>query len=252
MFWGINDDAVLLIETIQTEFFPVMTNPDDPIIKPSHFKLPEIERNVILFYIAHHFHLLRRWVDGEKPRSFGPAKRFDHRINGKDWTILGGFVGAPLAAIVLENAIHAGGRHFHAFGTCGWIGGSPCSFGEVHIPAEGVDETGMAGDYGGESNRIRFTQAEESTTCSKIVSVNSFYRLTPRKLESYRKQNIDLIDMEAAPLSHICSLNRTTFHPRFLVSDCVTGDLKWVNGSTSTAFRQGLESAVRYMAERLI
>lgn len=229
-----------------------MTDPDESIIKPSHFKLHEVAENVILFYILHHFHLFRRYVDNEKLYSFGPTKRFDHRINGKDWTILGGFIGAPLAAIVLENAIHAGGRFFQAFGTCGWVGGPSYNIGEMHIPAAGLDETGMVKDYAGHSNRVDFAHPEESITCGNIVSVNSFYRLTPRKLESYRKQNIDLIDMEAAPLSHICSLNNARFHPRFVVSDYVTDDLKWVNGSTSDTFRQGLDSAFRYFTERLL
>ncbi|MBU2512225.1 hypothetical protein KJ966_12875 [bacterium] len=217
---------------------------DKAIINPDDFKLAPLEPNVILFFILRHFYMFHEIVKGSKIRSYGPAKRFSFTFQGSDYSALGGFIGAPLAAIILENAIVSGGKHFRAFGTAGWIGKETVELGSLHNPVSAMDKTGMMADYGAEKPLTEFRYSDGKPTCRKIVSVNSFYRLTPDKLEDYRAHQADVIDMEAAPLNHITLLRGGTYQPLFVISDYVDPALKWIEGTGTNSFSTGLEKGL--------
>ncbi len=163
------------------------------IITPKHFKLPELAENVFLFFIRHHFFMFREMVNGGKISSFGPAKRFDFTKTGIDYSVLGGFIGAPFSVIIAENAMVSGAKSFKAFGTAGCIGSDTIKIGEIHRPEKAWDDTGMIQDYSGSSNWTAFNYTGTQPSCGNIVSVNSFYCLTPVNLERYRSQSIEII-----------------------------------------------------------
>lgn len=216
------------------------SQPQASIIQPSHFRLPLLEEDVFLFYSLQHFHLFHELVKGSTVKSYGPAKRFRFERNGRASAALGGFIGAPIAAIILENAIVSGGRFFRAFGTCGWVGANPIDPGCALVPVEGYDETGMMKDYGSQSGITNFKSASENAS-GKIVSVNSFYRLTPDNVKRYRSLGIDMIDMEAAPLNHICLIRDVLFNPLFVVSDSVDPAGQWHNWSAQPEFKKAID-----------
>lgn len=218
-----------------------MKDNDHAIITPSSFKLPPLHQHVILFFILNHFYLFRDLINGAKVKSYGSSKRFDFVHEGLEYSALGGFIGAPLAAIILENAIVSGAKHVKAFGSAGWIGQTSCEIGKLYYPAAALDKTGMMSDYGAEQPVTRLKYKNVKPSCRNIVSVNSFYRLTKEKLAEYRAIEADLIDMEAAPLNYISQLRGVTYQPLFIVSDAVDPTFKWINGTKTDAFRSGLE-----------
>ncbi len=223
---------------------------DKAIINPGDFRLVPLESNVILFFILRHFYMFHEMVKGSKIKSYGPAKRFSFAHEQGNFSVLGGFIGAPLAALILENAIASGGKHFQSFGTCGWIGEEAVELGSLHIPASGMDKTGMMADYGAEKPITEFHYPDKNPTCRKIVSVNSFYRLTHDNLHNYRENQADLIDMEAAPLNYITLFRGGNYQPLFVVSDYVDPTLKWVEGTKTNSFLNGLERGLNRILTR--
>jgi uridine phosphorylase len=183
-------------------------------------------------------------VKGGKIKSYGPARRFSFTCEGKACSALGGFIGAPIAAIIVENALVSGGKHFKAFGTAGWIGLHPTEIGALHFPAKGWDKTGMITDYGCSDRETTFVYDNRRPTCDFVVSVNSFYRLTPDHLESYQNREFNLIDMEAAPLNHILTDRGASYKPHFVISDRIDEDHKWFDGSGSNALKEGVETGL--------
>ncbi|MCG8336544.1 MAG: hypothetical protein MJE63_18710 [Proteobacteria bacterium] len=219
------------------------------LIKPEHFTLPKLNENIFLFFIQHHLYLFHELVEGGKIKSYGPAKRFDFTCQGKDCTALGGFIGAPLAVIILENAIHSGGKYIKGFGTAGCVGSHSIDIGEVHRPAEAVDETGMIRDYGGDETITQLNYQNHQPSCRRIVTVNSFYRLTEVKLEQYKTQNIDLIDMEAAPLDFVSRSKGVRYDPLFVVSDKINPDHTWQYENKSAKFMAGIEMGLKQLLD---
>lgn len=224
-----------------------MTDTTQPLITPGHFRLPRLTRHLFLFYLLQHFFAFHEMTGGGKIRSYGPAKRFTFTRDGIDYSVLGGFIGAPLAAIVIENAIFSGARIFQAFGTAGSLGTSNWGIGDLQTPKKGYDETGMIHDYGGEHAETHFSYSTQAISCEAIVSVNSFYRLTPMKLAYYRNQRIDLIDMESAPLNFIARLHGVSFEPLFVISDRIVGDSSWQMSTDKKAMGSSIERGLQQL-----
>jgi len=221
---------------------------DKAIIHPSVFKLPPLEKSGILFFILQHFYMFHNLVNGSKIKSYGPAKRFSFEKDGRKISVLGGMIGAPLAVIVVEIAMASGMKHFRSFGTTGWVSDKKQTIGALVNPAKGKDETGMIKDYGGQSDYTTFECRPGVTVCENIVTVNSFFRLTNNKIGQYRKQQIEIIDMEAVPLNHVILNSGGTYQPLFVVSDRVDEEFKWENGSRSDQFLSGLNEGLNLLA----
>ncbi len=218
------------------------------LINPSMFKLPTLEKNGILFFILQHFYMFHKLVGGSKIKSYGPAKRFWFEKDGKKITVLGGMIGAPLAVIIAENAMASGMKTLKSFGTAGWVGSEDRAIGSLVNPVKGKDETGMIKDYAGQSNNTTFDCRPEISVCKNIVTVNSFFRLTVDKVKQYRKEQIEIIDMEAVPLNHVVTCSGRTYQPLFVISDKVDKDFNWKNGSKSDQFFKGLEEGLNLLA----
>ena len=215
------------------------------LIQPSAFKLPKIHSTVILFYNLQYLYLFREFVDGGKVKPYGPSKRFNFKCGHKDVTALGGAIGAPLAAILIENAIQSGGEHFFAFGTVGAVSKGDLEIGTLITADRGLDETGMVADYGGTSPERQLTPFPNVDSIGHVVSVNSFFRKKTKKVDFYRRNHIQLIEMEATPISHIIQQKGGRFYPLFVVSDYVDDQYNWNSGFGSQMLLDGKQSAFR-------
>ncbi len=211
------------------------------------FKLPTVQQDGILFFILQHFYMFHKLVNGSKIKSYGPAKKFTFEKNDRKTTVLGGMIGAPLAVLIAENAMASGMKHLKSFGTAGWLSDKNQEIGTLVNPKKGKDETGMVKDYAGQSDYTTFECRPGITTCTGIVSVNSFFRLTINKVKQYQEQQIEAIDMEAVPLNHVISCYGGTYQPLFVISDKVSKDFEWENGSRSDQFLKGLEEGLNIL-----
>lgn len=213
------------------------------LISPSDYNLPKLSPKAIVFFNLQHLFMFKEMVKGGKIKSYGPAKRFSYDFNGETITAIGGMIGAPLAVLNVENMISGGTRNILTFGSAGWLNKKSIPFGTVFSPNACVDETGMASDYGSPSQHIGITTAPNNIpVCGKIVSINSFYRTSLKKVEAYREQQIDLIDMEAAPLHYIVPVLKGNLRSIFIISDQFCPSGKWQNGMRTTEYQAGVES----------
>jgi hypothetical protein len=221
------------------------------IIQPGKLGFPEVSDTLLLFFNLRHFHIFRELVKGGRIRSFGPSKRFQwERVSGPV-TVLGGMIGAPLAVLIAEAACAAGGRRFYSFGTTGWIGTEIRDIGTLIVPEKGCDETGMIKDYGGSHQEVMFDRYWDTAMVSGIVSVNSFFRLTPSNIDRYRRRNLALIDMEAVPLQFVLNSLGSWYSPLLLISDKVEGNDHWVYDPRSRALAAGLEKGLNLLSTKL-
>lgn len=221
------------------------------IIQPSKFPLPKVAEHVVLFFSLQHLFQFREITGGSKIKSFGPAKRFDFVYEDKPVTALGGMIGAPHTVMNVEHAIHAGGRNFLSFGSAGWIGDEPRPIGDLVSPEIGLDTTGMTQDYEGNSSLSRFDPLPRIPRCNKVVTVNSVYRLTHERLDSYRHQQVDLIDMESAPLNYIVPKMGGSYRALFIISDRVEQNYQWSHGFDSINLNQGMKQAMKMIPSLL-
>ena len=221
--------------------------PFERIISPANFTLPKINENVILFFNLNHFFMFRNYCSPTKVKSYGPSKKYNFQYKEKSYTAIGGCIGAPLAAITLENAIESGGKRFLTFGSAGWLSIDKPPTSIINSISAIYDQTGISEDYGFESNILNL----QNNVGYQIVSTNSFYQLTKNKVKKYREQSIALIDMEIAPLVFITSLFKLTLKPVFIVSDLVDKDFNWKNLINTTEFSETLTSGFTHLIEML-
>jgi len=220
------------------------------IIQPAMMNLPALNENVTLIFSLSYFHMLHEMVKGSKIRSYGPCKRFSFETGGAPRDAIGGILGAPCAIIILESVVHSGGQHIVSFGSAGWVGKKNQEIGTLISPDLGVDETGICADYNSKKKEISLLPFPGVETCSKIVTVNSFYRLTEKNIKRYRTQEIDLIDMEATPLSCVSKILGVTFTPLFVVSDKVESDYSWNSGFNSPVLKKTVEVGLKKVVEQ--
>ncbi len=249
---------------------------NDFLTTPKISHLPELPKKAVLFFNLNHLFMFRELVGGSKIKSFGPSRRFGFRKNGETISVLGGMIGAPLAAITVEHALAAGSERFFSFGSAGWIGKEQRKIGELVAPEKGFDDTGMTRDYGGAerlssfappdignttlnavNEYARFRQFERTTQNAgneyarsrQVVSINSFYALTKRKIENYREREIDLIDMESAPLNFIVKLRGGSLTPLFAIADLIDENFQWRNGDDTKEFDSGIEAGLEILLD---
>jgi len=191
--------------------------------------------------------MFRDYCSATKIKSFGPSKKYNFQHNNKNYTAIGGCIGAPLAVITLENAIESGGKHFFTFGSAGWLSIQKPQSNIIDTISYVHDQTGISEDYGSES---KILQSGEKTGF-QIVSTNSFYQLTESKVKKHRDQNIALIDMEFAPLLFITSLFKLSLNSLFVISDFVDQAYNWKNLTNTTEFSETLNSGFQHLNEML-
>ena len=223
--------------------------PFERIINPSDFPLPKINENVILFFNLNLFFMFRDFCSPTKVKSFGPSKKYNFQHQEKAYTAIGGCIGAPLAAITLENAIESGGKHFLTFGTAGWLSATESPPDLINHISTAHDQTGISRDYGSPTEIIETLQKSNTTKSYQVVSTNSFYQLTKNKIEKYQEQGITLIDMEIAPLLFIASLYKLKLNPVFVISDYVDHHYQWFNIAKSESFIDGTKTGLKELLD---
>ena len=221
------------------------------LISPQAFRPPEIHQKVILIYSLSHFFQFRELVAGSKIKSFGPSKRFNFDCHDEPITVLGGLIGAPLAALAIEQACAYGKKSFFALGTAGWIGEREVAPGSCFLPQFGVDHTGIAADYGAQKTTFEFEPYRPIPLCRGIISTNSFFALSIQQVKQYRKQQIDLVDMESAAVLFLTYLKNCRFQPVVVVSDRVSKDFVWTNDNGGERFKEGLQVGMELLKQIL-
>ena len=178
--------------------------------------------------------------------------------------LAGPFMGAPLAAMLLETLAAWGARSFVFIGWCGALSPSLQS-GDVVLPSGAFAEEGTTRAYGCESRRVPAISPDFQSALSThlrqsgidcreglIWTTDAVFRETADKVRRYRDQGALAVEMELSALFTVGRLLDVDLGAVLVVSDELS-TLKWRPGFKSERFqaaRTAVCEAIAAYAER--
>ncbi|MBW2369080.1 MAG: nucleoside phosphorylase, partial [Deltaproteobacteria bacterium] len=175
--------------------------------------------------------------------------------------IVGPFMGAPYAVMLLENLIARGARRILFYGWCG----SLCPdvrIGDVIIPTGAIVGDGTAGYYGADTgetvqpaaaitDRIgrRLSQSGCTLHRGRVFSTDAIYQETPNLLTKIRKAGAIGIEMEASALFTVGRFRGVDVGAVMVVSDNLSTDT-WQTGFKDPRFLEARRAVHQGLAEQ--
>lgn len=165
-------------------------------------------------------------------------------------------VGAPAAAMLMEEVGALGVKNFVAFGICGALTETP--FRTLIVPDKAFRDEGTSYHYLPPADFIELKNAPTVCKCLKDLGVNAavggtwctdgFYRETRTRAEQVKAQGCIAVDMESAALQAVCDYRNKNFYTFFITADSLAGE-EWesndlLNISVTSADKVAVAAAV--------
>ena len=164
-------------------------------------------------------------------------------------SVIGPFVGAPYAVILLESLIAWDIREVIFFGWCGAVS-EDVRIGDVVIPDKAFIDDGTSKNYTPAQRSESFPSASLQAGIKSALtrnnvgfhegpvwSTDAIFRETKEKVIYYQKKNTLAVEMEAAALFSAGSFRNIDVGCILLVSDELSS-LKWKPGFKKPAFKE--------------
>lgn len=177
------------------------------------------------------------------------------------YCLVGPFMGAPQAAMLMETLSAWGGGHFLFVGWCGAID-PQLQTGDILLPTSAFIDEGTSRGYGEGADQVRLApdglqQAVKNVLDDKglpfregaVWSTDAVFRETPSKVRTFQEQGALAVEMEISACLTVARLRRVRFAALLVVSDELS-DLKWRPGFSDPRFKQACQ-AVRQTIETL-
>jgi len=190
------------------------------------------------------------------------SRLYHDRSNPEGYSIVGPFVGAPYAVMLLENLIAWGARQFIFIGWCGAIS-DPVKIGDIILPIAGYIDEGTSKHYGAAGNPryqvdfpmiAKVRQVLAANNCDfhegAVWTTDAIYRETRREIEMYQQQGILAVEMEMSALYTVARFRRMDLAGILVVSDELSSS-NWRPGFKQDQFVQSRETACRLVTELL-
>jgi purine-nucleoside phosphorylase len=167
----------------------------------------------------------------------GPHPLYELDVDGQRLGLFHPGIGAPLAAGLLEEVIARGGRRFVACGGAGVLDRQVAA-GHLIVPSAAVRDEGTSYHYLPPSREVEPSPegvaAIEATLrahgvpylLAKTWTTDAFYRETPAKVETRRREGCLTVEMEAAALFAVALFRRVSLAQILYGGDDVSG-LDW-------------------------
>jgi purine-nucleoside phosphorylase len=198
-----------------------------------------------LYYLCQ---LLNFSKDGFQ-RLFMSRLYFDRRNPG-GFSVVGPFVGAPYAVMLLETLIAWGVRQIIFVGWCGAVS-EKVKIGDVILPTSVFIDEGTSKHYGAAGNSqlqadfpmlSKLRQMLNKNSCDyhegTIWTTDAIYRETSAKIKNFQKKNVLAVEMETSSLFTVAKFREVDLGAILVVSDELSS-LKWKHGFKSERFRIG-------------
>jgi purine-nucleoside phosphorylase len=176
--------------------------------------------------------------------------------------IIGPFVGAPYAVMLLENLIAWGVRRIIFVGWCGAVS-DKVKIGDLILPTAGHIDEGTSKHYGvGESCRLPVTspmvskirQLLDTQPCryheGLVWTTDAIYRETRQEITTHRQNGILAVDMEFSALCSVAQFRQVDLAGILVVSDELSS-LKWRPGFKHERFRQNRKTLGRLIKKMI-
>jgi len=169
------------------------------------------------------------------------------------YCLVGPFMGAPQAAMLMETLSVWGGGHFLFVGWCGAIdpGLQP---GDILLPTSAFVDEGTSRCYGVNNDQVvlppdKLQQSVKVLLQEKglpfhegaIWSTDGVFRETPSKVRTFREQGALAVEMEVSACLTVAHMRQVQFAALLVVSDELS-DLKWRPGFSDPRFKQACKA----------
>jgi len=179
--------------------------------------------------------------------------------------IVGPFIGAPYAVMLLENLVSWGARTIIAAGWCGSL--TPeVDIGALILPTAAFVDEGTTRHYGSPPRDIVRPPGPTTTAMQQIFNecriavhpgsvwtTDAPYRETPSKVDAYRSRGALAVEMEFSALCSAGKFLNAAVGGALVVSDTLFGG-RWRPGFHDGRFKQGrkaLFEGIRYLCRNL-
>ncbi len=166
-------------------------------------------------------------------------------------------IGAPAAAITMEEMAALGVRTFLAFGACGSLR-RDLGIGDVVVPTFAVPDEGTSRLYGGPKRPrpdLRLSRTVMATCDHRVPftrggtwTVDAVYRESRSRARSLARQGVVAVDMEASAMWAVARLRKLRAASLFVVSDELSGR-DWLFGFDDPRFLAAKKEALRIVAD---
>ena len=218
---------------------------DEPIVRPGEglFKVEASERVVLVLAGPTVRILATRFFARKKRTRPYPARVWRLKRNGHEIDLVGPCMGAPVAAMVLEQLIAGGAKQIIAIGMAGSLDPS-LRIGDLALIKEAVSDEGTSKDYFPEQNPPLPSESLLSAASSELgqrgkkisacigVSTDAFFRETRGKLDQFRAKGVRAVEMEMSALYTIARYRQVELLGMVIISDEHFGE-KWHSGFRS-------------------
>ena len=176
--------------------------------------------------------------------------------------MVGPFVGAPYAVMLLENLIAWGARRITFVGWCGAIS-SNVKVGDLVLPTSAIIDEGTSKHYGQKNTAIihaafplvsAFKQTLEKNDYpfheGKVWTTDGIYRETRHAVAAHRDDGILAVDMEVSALFSAALFRGVDLAAILVVSDELSS-LIWRPGFKQQRFKNSRQAACQLIADVL-
>jgi purine-nucleoside phosphorylase len=165
------------------------------------------------------------------------------------YSIIGPFIGAPYAAMLIESAIAWGVKEILFFGWCGAIS-VDIHIGDIIVPELALIDEGTSKGYDPQTtnesrpsfalqDRLK-TELTAKNICyheGSVWSTDAIFRETRNKIDFYQKQGVLGVEMEASALFSVGLFRNIRVGCLLAVSDEVNSH-QWVWGFNNPKFKE--------------
>ena len=194
-------------------------------------------------------------IKAEDGRHFFNSTLFAEKSCPIGISVAGPFMGAPYAAILIENLIAWGARKIIFLGWCGSLADS-VSIGDIVVPTGAIADEGTSRHYTGEEQHALARPSESIQRLMRQVlqekniafhqgliwSMDAIYRETPEKIAHFRNRNAVAVEMELSAVFNIGRFRNVDVGALLVVSDELAS-LTWRPGFGSERFKQSRKTA---------
>ena len=179
--------------------------------------------------------------------------------------LVGPFMGAPQAVMLMEALAAWGARQFLFAGWCGAIDPA-VKIGDILLPTAAIIDEGTSRGYGMDADRVSLPSSDlHQTLKTRLIadgrkvhhgavwSTDAIFRETPTKLQAFQNQGALAVEMEISACITVASLCQVGFTAILVVSDELT-DLTWRPGFSHPRFkdsRQAMSLAIEELCQTL-
>ena len=197
-------------------------------------------------------------LDSDGSRPLFISRLYLCRNCSPPFALVGPLIGAPYAAMLLENLIAWGARKIVFLGWCGAVAGQ-INIGDIVLPTAAVIDEGTSRHYFGDRRSIAKPSSRVTATLQSVLNRNSIsftegriwttdgiYRETAEKVSTHQASGVLAVEMEVSALFSVAEYRGVDVGGLLSVSDDLSS-LNWRPGFSDERFKRNRRSVCAVM-----